>query len=729
MVGTTIIIGAHTISSADIVSITINESASVTLSEMASDFCEAIIRSDVDYLDSLPYATQVSVYRGSAILDVFYLTNVTRIKTDQYKLEMTSFLGILDGEMFYGGYYTGQELQDVIETIIQTNGLNLTTTDHSDMLEMIEYDAAFADLPIYGWLQVGTKKEALHQVLFSRGISMKKSSSGVIVFTSLYENDPIVIDEDVTYQDGDVTFLENVSTVEVVEHAFTNDSNADIQILFESEEQTEYGKEYIAVFNADAPVLRPIQVTGLTVSYQNCNAAVVTGVGTIQGYPAVHSQTVVRSVIKLGKGETATIEDCTLITRQNSAFMLDRFKNYFMTAETEISADIIKTNQKIGSYVSIINSFGERVQGYITEISQVLSGIIKASCKIVTGYKPLDYEGYNRFVVLTGSGGWAVPESVFAKQNPKVQVVLVGGGSGGYSGKAGENGVKVPYGNSSKTRAAGGAMGRSGDGGKILTVTIENPDSTLYYSCGAGGAGGAASSSHSVSNPGNAGGDTTITSGGTTYSSANGNRNENGVANIMSGIRYGIGNRVYIPIYSYPENGDGIAGFKSYWEGGSIKFISVGLDSPDVTRTWEYFDMTKTPPVLEASGAWANSYGQSSGGGFGGSPGGNAYGGQGAAGGNATSTTSGAGGKGADATVVFPKPNLLIGALRSDRTQELYLPLDDGAYGDGGFGGFGGGGGGSGGATNQGKTQGAGGAGGKGGAGGYGADGCIIVYY
>ena len=149
MVGTTIIIGAHTISSADILSITINESASVTLSEMASDFCEAIIRSDVDYLDSLPYATQVSVYRGSAVLDVFYLTNVTRIKTDQYKLEMTSFLGILDGEMFYGGYYTGQELQDVIETIIQTNGLNLSTTDHSDMLEMIEYDAAFADLPIY----------------------------------------------------------------------------------------------------------------------------------------------------------------------------------------------------------------------------------------------------------------------------------------------------------------------------------------------------------------------------------------------------------------------------------------------------------------------------------------------------------------------------------------------------------------------------------------------------
>ena len=729
MVETTIVIGEHSISGVDIVSLTINESASVTLSEMASDLCEAVVKSEIDWLDSLPYSTQVKIYRGSAILDVFYLTAVTRIKTDQYKLEMTSFLGILDGEMFYGGYYTGEELQNVIATIIQTNGLNLTTTDHSDMIENIEYDAAFADLPVYGWLQVGTKKEALHQVLFSRGISMKKSSSGIIVFTSLYENEPIVISEGETYQEGEVTFLDNVSTLEVVEHAFTNDPNAEQQILFESEAQTLLGGQYIAVYNADAPVLRSVTATGITIHYQNCNAAVVSGVGTIQGYPAVHSETVLRSTIRPGKGETATVDDCTLITHQNSAFMLDRFRNYYLTAETEINAGIIKSNQKIGSYVSIVNSFGERVQGYITEISQVLSGIIKATCKILTGYVPLDYDGYNRFVILTGSGGWAVPESVLAKRNPKIQVVLVGGGSGGYSGKAGENGVKVPYGNSSKTRAAGGAMGRSGDGGKILTVTIENPDPTLYYSCGAGGAGGAASSSHSVSNPGSAGGDTTITSGETTYSSANGNRNENGVANIMSGIRYGIGNRVYIPVYSYPENGDGIAGFKSYWEGGSIKFISVALDSPDVIRSWEYFDMTKTPPVLETSSAWANSYGQSSDGGFGGSPGGNAYGGQGAAGGNATSTTSGAGGKGADATVVFPKPNLLIGALISDRTQELYLPLDDGAYGDGGFGGFGGGGGGSGGATNQGKTQGAGGQGGKGGPGGYGADGCVIVYY
>ena len=725
MVETTITIEGHSISGYDIISLTINESASVTLSEMASDFCEAVVRSEVDWLDALPYSTQVKIYRGSAILDVFYLTEVTRVKTDQYKLEMTSFLGILDGEMFYGGYYTGQNLSDVIATIIQTNGLNLTTTDHADMIANIEYDAAFADLPIYGWLKVSSKKEALHQVLFSRGISMKKSSQGVIVFTSLYENEPIVIDESETYQDGEVTFFDKVSTLEVIEHAFTNDPNAEQQILFESEAQTLLGGQYIAVYNADAPVLRSVTATGLTIHYQNCNAAVVTGVGTIQGYPAVHSETVLRSTIRPGKGETATVEDCTLITHQNSAFMLDRFRNYYVTAETEISADIIKSTQKIGSYVSIVNSFGERVQGYITEITQVISGIIKATCKILTGYVPLDYDGYNRFVVLTGSGGWAVPESVLAKRNPKIQVVLVGGGSGGDSGKAGANGVSVPYGSTSRTPAAAGAQGLGGVGGKILTVTIEDPDPTLYYACGQGGAGGAASSSHSTSNPGSEGTATTVTSGETTYSSANGSRSDNGVANVMSGTRYGLSYRGknYGGVVTSSEQ-LGQNGKKNYWENGEIKSDFEAFEA----TVWTYFDMTKSPP--EMTGGWAliNSWGSGGWTESGGAPGGNGYGEEGGAGGAATSSASGRGGNGGNATITWPKPNLILGSTTGPGG-ELVLPVDDGAYGDGGFGGFGGGGGGSGGATKQGKTPGAGGTGGRGSAGGYGADGCVIVYY
>lgn len=724
MVETSIVIDDFTISDDEIVELTINESASLMLNQMATDSCEAVVKSDSDYLDTLAYGTQVKIYRGSAILDVFYLTEVIKIKANQYKLEMTSFLGILDGEMFYGGYYTGETLREVIETIIQTNGLNLTTTDHADIIATVEFDAAFADLPIYGWLQVGTKKEALHQVLFSRGISMKKTTTGIIIFTSLYDDDPIVIDAAETYIDGDVTFLEKVSIVEVTEHAFTNDPSASLDLLFESEQQTEFGIEYIAIFNSSSPVLRPIQVTGLTVLYQNCNAAVVTGIGTIKGYQSAHSQTVKRSRIRQEQGETASINDCTLITRQNSAYMLNRFENYYLTAETEINSDFIKSNQRIGSLVSIVNSFGERVSGYITEINQTLSGIIKAACKIVTGYKPLDYDGYNRFVVLTGTGSWIVPESVFAEENPRIQVVLVGGGTGGSSGLAGSTGAKVPYGDTSKTGAPGGRAGNGGDGGKILVATINNPASVIYFSCGQGGAGGAATSSTSVSNPGSLGSATTLTSGETTYTSENGDRNDNGITNFMSGMRYGLsynGKNTGAEVTAY---GDGYAGKKMYWENGQIKDNYVAFEY----TLWESFDMSKTPPEIVMGWSFFPNAGADAGGGSGGAGGGNAFGGQGNAGGNASSSASGTGGKGKDATVVFPKPSQIIGTLISGST-ELFLPSDDGAYGDGGFGGFGGGGGGSGGATNSGKTQGSGGAGGKGGAGGYGADGCVIIYY
>lgn len=725
MVATSIVIDQYTISDDEIVDLIINESASLMLSQMASDSCEAIVKSDSDYLDTLLYGTQVKIYRGSAILDVFYLTNVIKIKANQYKLEMTSFLGILDGEMFYGGYYTGETLQEVIETIIQTNGLNLTTTDHSDIIATIEYDAAFADLPIYGWLQVGTKKEALHQVLFSRGISMKKTTSGIIIFTSLYDDEPVVISEANTYQEGDVTFLEKVSIVEVTEHAFTNDPSASLDLLFESEQQTEFGVEYIAIFNAATPILRPIQVTGLSVLYQNCNAAVVTGIGTISGYPSVHSQTVKRSRIRQEQGETASISDCTLITRQNSAYMLNRFENYYLTAETELSSDFIKTDQRIGTLVSIVNSFGERVSGYITEINQTISGIIKAACKIVTGYKPLEYDGYNRFVILTGTGSWIVPDSVLAEANPRIQVVLVGGGTGGSSGLAGSNGAKVPYGNSTSTGAPGGIAGNGGDGGKILIATINNPASIIYYSCGEGGAGGSSTTSKTVSNPGSEGSATTLTSGTDTYTSAYGDRNENGITNFMTGVKYGLSYNGKNTGALVTENGFGNPGKKMYWQNGEIKNNYIAFEY----TVWEYFNMSTIPPELVMEWALYPSAGSTSGGGSGGAGGGNAFGGQGGAGGNATSSTSGKGGNGANATVIYPKPNLILGSTTSPASQELFLPIDDGGYGDGGFGGFGGGGGGSGGATNSGKTQGAGGTGGYGGAGGAGADGCVIIYY
>lgn len=752
MVENSIVIGDndYTITGENIIDLTVNRSNSLMLDEMTSDICEATVFSNDDYLDQLAYSTKISIYRDIAVQDVFYLTKVTRIKKDQYKLEMSSFFGILENEVFYGGYYTGEEFQDIVESIIQTNGLDPTTTDHAEVLDQIEYDDGVAELPVYGWIKVVSKREALHQVLFARGISMKRSSGGIIRFSLVYDTEPAFITEDRIYQDNDVSFLPNVSDIEVEEHTYTDNFEIQLSVLFENRQATEIGKTYIAVYNSDSPVLRDIQRSGLVIHYQNCNAAVVTGIGSISGYPSVHSTTMIKEKIRLNAGDTVSISGNTMITIANSAFIMDRLKSYYLSAETEVSTDIIRGNERTGSNVSVVNSFAERVSGFITEMTETYSGIVKAACKIITGYHPVVPETrFSHSVVLSGSGGWVVPQSVYLEDNPAIKVVLVGGGTGGDSGKAGSSGTKG-YPDDNGVPGSGGGGGYGGEGGKIYEVQIDNPSNTLYYSCGEGGIGGAPSSSSSTSNAGSAGADTTLTNGGSTYSSASGERNTFGVINKLTGMQYAMDYSANLTGYRWTLFARGSSGG---YGGGSSLFDSL-LPQEGYSNTPYTFDLSVTPPTYSkditynggspgtsGTGRWyyvGNQSNYVSGAVYGGGGGGAAAGSTGGRGNNAFTNThaekyaaagiGGTGGTGATPSLIPPKPN--------EVRPTGFLPWDDGGFGNGGFGGFGGGGGGAGGNTInftydglRGFNGGNGGSGGNGGRGGSGGDGCIIVYY
>ena len=619
-------------------------------------------------------------------------------------------------------------------------------TDHADMLDQIEYDEGVAELPVYGWIKVVSKREALHQVLFSRGISMKRGSGGSITFSIVYDLDPSTISESSTYENGNVSILPNVSDVEIEEHTYTDDANQEIKVLFENRYSTELGKTYVAVFNSTTPVLRSVTVSGLTIVYQNCNAAIVTGVGSISGYPSVHSTTMIKETIRETKGDTVSLKNCTMITMANSAYILDRIKNYYLSAETELTTSIVRGDERTGSHVSVVNSFGERVTGIITEMKETYSGIVKAACKIVTGYHPVVPEtgDYTHSVVLSGDGGWIVPASVYLKDEPKVKVVLVGGGTGGDSGKAGGNGHKGESDGNGKG-GSGGAGGDGGVGGKIYEFEIENPSSTLYYSCGSGGSGGAQTTSTSTSNSGSSGGDTTLTDGETEYSSASGERNDAGVANMLTGVQYGLNYRIGRTGLAFKNKASGASGGsedgENSYAGGSVDGYTFDLtpghqsylkerfyggDAGNDKYVWWYYVNQST--YWECHGA-----GGSGGGAAVGANGGNgtrASTGQGTDryhGNDTPVVKSGEGGAGATPPNAPPKPN--------EAKSTGFLPWDDGGFGNGGFGGYGGGGGGGGGYASTFTYGGraganlAGGAGGKGGKGGDGGDGCIIIYY
>lgn len=580
----------------------------------------------------------------------------------------------------------------------------------TDVLSRMAFSEGVDTIPIYGWIPICTKRQALQQLLFATGAILVKDEDGSILFTMPSPQTVDDIDEDSVYDEGRDDQPDHINSVEITEHAYTLNSTAEAEVIYEN--ATGAADEYyIAPFSV-APAqsaMSEYPYSGyLTVIHANCNAALVSGTGKFMGRPYLHTEKILRrEIASFPDGHAASIPDATLVTLINSEGVLDRLEAYYGGAH-KTRVDIAMEGQRCGLKYTLTSAFGEAISGFLVRANKVITSVVRAACEFVLGYTPPKAGNtYASYVILTGSGSWTVPASVFQADQPRIHVVLIGGGRGGDGGYAGESGDQPEPGQGAQP-AEGGAAGESGSGGKIFEITIQNPAASYAYSCGQGGSGGAISGSHSANNLGSDGGDTTFSGGGQSYSSSNGSASENGIANSITGERYA--GRLISSWKPSRSNRGGDGGYFTAESWGSSYHLAgdaYGYVMDNFYETW----------FRGYAGADDNREGWilARGGGGGG-------GGYGQIGSNGSAASysdgvyrSGNGGKGGDATETPPKAT-------------DYNPA---YYGYGGLGGGGGGGGGAGGWVTEGDSSiaGTGGAGGYGGRGGDGGDGCVLIYY
>ena len=568
----------------------------------------------------------------------------------------------------------------------------------------ISYGGGVDNIKVYGWIPVCTKREALHQLLLATGVIMKKDDDGNIIFTSPVTTDAISLSSDKIYADGSQEQLEYTNRIEVTEHIFEADDSSKRETIFENTNQR--SGVYVALYQkqpCDSSVF-----SNLSVLSYNANAAIVMGTGTITGIPTKHIETVLhRDIGNRKDGRTISINDDTLVTLPNSETVLDRLEAYYGSAY-EVNNDIVLGDEKTGNLYSFTSPFRDQVTGYLSKISSTFSRVTKAACQFICGYNPPEIgQDFTRFVILTGSGTWTVPESVFEKDNPRIRVVLIGGGQGGSSGYAGADGESARLGPAASTPAAGGATGEAGTGGKVFSVDISNPSASFSFSCGEGGQGGEINYSHDESNSGGSGGDTTFSDGTISYSSASGESSTDGITNFFNGAKYAK------QVIYFADGGAG-----GYWadDGAEKKPEDVRLG------------------LVKGEYAWYNNaYWYNYGGKRGDTVGGSkiAYGGAG--GGAALTNEPGtiSGGNGADAirNGTYYRAGDGGAGANATFTPIPALSINSAYYGYGGQGGAGGGGGGSSGTGSPSVIEGTGGKGGYGGVGGKGGNGCVLIYY
>lgn len=554
----------------------------------------------------------------------------------------------------------------------------------ANIAEAIVWQAGTDTLTFNGWIPQGTKREVLHQILFALNLNMYKSSDGNIVIGTLPGAVEGEISGDEIYDEGSVEAVKKPKRIELTEH-FYNIPSEPAETVFDNSAATIDDDAYVAEFS-QAPVYgRPTSSTIVILNY-NANAALVKGKGVISAQVYHHSKRVITANVDTRPdGETVSVSDATLVTFLNATNVMNKLKAYYANAAYKIKNAIIAGDRKLGRKYGLLTPFQEAENAYLMNVNLNASNVLKFNCEFLAGYTPVNSGNiYSAVELLTGSGSWTVPEGV-----TQIHVVLIGGGRGGDSGSAGETG-QAGSGWTSSSPADGGEHGENGSGGKVFSADISvTPGQSFSFACGSGGEGGAISSAHDTHNPGSDGGDTTFGS----YSSANGDSNDYGYTEILSGFIYAAK-----PAMVLPDGG----------KGGALTVARFSGDTPAPADISKIDAENVYNPITDqnfrggTSRTWVgiNNIVQSIGG----------------CGGGAALNRSGAnysglnGGNGADATFIPPKADV----------------YNENHYGYGGYGGAGGGAGGAAGYNPDfSSAPGSGGYGGQGGAGG---DGCIFVY-
>lgn len=513
---------------------------SIVGDELAIDTLDVEVRS-TSSLAELAYGTPAMYYHGDTLIGKFYLESVKHTGREKYSLSCVSAVGLLENAtMHYGGLYTtqsgdtvGSVLKDIIGEIVPytiTNGLSI--------------------VPVYGWLPVQSRRDALRQLLFATGAAVKKTVAGELDITMLSIGTLKPISDDRLYDNGTVEYPETVSKVTVVEHTY----------LTGSEQVTLYEDSVSAVplvspkgvsrngvlVTFDEP-MHSLTVAGASILESGANYAILSSSASavLKGKKYIHQTREVHAAVEGATGEDkeARVDDVTIINFVNSEAVAKRVAQFYSLSRT-IRLEMVVGDERPGDAVSLNDPFGENDVALLMSQDINMSNTLAAQAEFVAGYTPRNDGVYEHAVVITTGGKWNIPSGV-----TNIRAVLIGGGQGGQKGAdgaAGENGKSCTISPNASyftetadggAGGAGGSGGAGGAGGKIKIVTVDVPSGVTSATISIGGGGAGSTVDGQI---GSDGWPTTIKLGSTTYSSDDGESAKGGFVNLMTGQLFGI---------------------------------------------------------------------------------------------------------------------------------------------------------------------------------------------
>ena len=321
-----------------------------TSKEISVNTMEYSVRDKMGYDFEFQKKQKQTLYFDEAILGIFYLKDGKQLSNAVYSMETHDAIGILDGTKFMGGVYDQVKAKQILESIIQEEGI-----PHF-------IDTALENKLVSGYLPICSKRTALQQLAFAIGAVVDTSYDRNLYLYPMRTTDITQIKQEELFTKLSFSHSDVITGIKLAVHEY-----------LKGDETMELYKGYL-VGSTKIEFSEPMHslaIQGGSITEQGDNYARISGTGVqvvLSGKKYIHN------TFNINKDNDrvthnrniAEIKKATLVTKENMQEVLERIYNDCIKNES-ISCRLVVDNHELGDLVELDTFKGKR-QGIITKL-------------------------------------------------------------------------------------------------------------------------------------------------------------------------------------------------------------------------------------------------------------------------------------------------------------------------------------------------------------------------
>lgn len=305
-------------------SVRVTQEVSIISDEVAVNTLDFTIDSkdDVEYM--FQFKQPVFSYDGDRLIGVFYISDSKHRGKGLWDVSCQDAIGVLDNDPYPARMLSNVPARELLEDIL---GGHFT----------LDLDPTMAAAPVSGYLPDGSRRQALQQVAFALCAMVDTSGTEAVRVYKDKEDQPKKIPLSRTYVNGTVDTSAIVTAVQITAHNYSTDGEG-----------------------GDT-----VEIGGVTY-YHTAEITTITN----------------PNVTASDKANVKEVKEATLVTPSNVSAVAQHLYNYYQKRERQ-NVRIVMNGDKPGDHIAASTPWDTVMDGFITSMHIVLSGIAAAECSIV----------------------------------------------------------------------------------------------------------------------------------------------------------------------------------------------------------------------------------------------------------------------------------------------------------------------------------------------------------